>query len=62
MSRGFSVTRLAMLTGRIWLAAVATLVGFYVLHVPRAGMASLRWPLSAPLRWRSSSGARIYSR
>ena len=32
--RGFSVTRLAMLTGRIWLAAVVTLVGFYVLHVP----------------------------
>ena len=32
--RGFSVTRLAMLTGRIWLAAVVTLVGFQVLHVP----------------------------
>jgi membrane protease YdiL (CAAX protease family) len=32
--RGFSVTRLAMLTGRIWLAAVVTLVAFYVLHVP----------------------------
>lgn len=32
--RGFSVTRLAMLTGRIWLAALVTLVGFYVLHVP----------------------------
>jgi len=31
--RGFSVTRLAMLTGRIWLAALVTLVGFYVLHV-----------------------------
>ena len=32
--RGFSVTRLAMLTGRIWLAALVTLVGFYMLHVP----------------------------
>ena len=32
--RGFSVTRLAMLTGRIWLAALITLVGFNLLHVP----------------------------
>jgi hypothetical protein len=32
--RGFSVTRLAMLTGRTWLAAAVTLVVFYVLHVP----------------------------
>jgi membrane protease YdiL (CAAX protease family) len=32
--RGFSVTRLAILTGRVWLAAVVTLVGFYLLHVP----------------------------
>lgn len=32
--RGFSVTRLAMLTGRIWLAAAVTLIGFYALHVP----------------------------
>ena len=32
--RRFSMTRLAMLTGRLWLAAVVTLVGFYVLHVP----------------------------
>jgi len=32
--RGFSVTRLAMLTERVWLAAVVTLVGFYLLHVP----------------------------
>jgi membrane protease YdiL (CAAX protease family) len=32
--RGFSVTRLAMLTGRIWLAALVTLLGFYMLHVP----------------------------
>jgi membrane protease YdiL (CAAX protease family) len=35
--RGFSVTRLAMLTGRIWLAALVTLVGFCVLHVPLWG-------------------------
>ena len=32
--RGFSVTRLAMLTGRLWLAAVIALVGFSSLHVP----------------------------
>lgn len=32
--RGFSVTRLAMLTRRTWLAALMTLVGFYLLHVP----------------------------
>jgi membrane protease YdiL (CAAX protease family) len=32
--RGFTVTRLAMLTRRIWLAALITLVGFYLLHVP----------------------------
>jgi len=32
--RGFSVTRLAMLTERVWLAAVVTLVGFSLLHVP----------------------------
>jgi uncharacterized protein len=32
--RGFSVTRLAMLTRRSWLAALITLVGFYLLHVP----------------------------
>jgi membrane protease YdiL (CAAX protease family) len=32
--RGYSVTRLAMLTGRTWLAALATLVGFSLLHVP----------------------------
>jgi len=32
--RGFSITRLAMLTGRIWVAALVTLVGFCVLHVP----------------------------
>ena len=32
--RGFSVTRLAMLTRRIWLAALITLVGFCLLHVP----------------------------
>lgn len=35
--RGFSVTRLAKLTGRIWLAAVVTLVGFQLLHVPMWG-------------------------
>src|SRR5262249_40391366 len=35
--RGFSVTRLAMLTGRVWLAALATLVGFSLLHVPLWG-------------------------
>jgi membrane protease YdiL (CAAX protease family) len=32
--RGFSVTRLAMFTRRIWLAALITLVGFCLLHVP----------------------------
>jgi membrane protease YdiL (CAAX protease family) len=32
--RGFSVTRLAMLTGRTQLAAAVTLVGFSLLHVP----------------------------
>jgi uncharacterized protein len=32
--RGFTVTRLAMLTGRVWLAAAVTLVAFCVLHVP----------------------------
>jgi membrane protease YdiL (CAAX protease family) len=32
--RGLRVTRLATLTGRVWLAALVTLVGFYVLHVP----------------------------
>lgn len=32
--RGFSVTRLAMRTRRIWLAALITLAGFYLLHVP----------------------------
>ena len=36
--RGFSVTRLAMLTGRIWLAAVVTVLAFYMLHVPVLGM------------------------
>jgi len=35
--RGFSVTRLAMLTGRVWLAAMVTLIGFYALHVPLWG-------------------------
>ena len=35
--RGFSVTRLAMLTGRIWLAAVVTLIGFCALHLPLWG-------------------------
>jgi membrane protease YdiL (CAAX protease family) len=32
--RGFSVTRLAILTGRVWLAALVTLLVFYMLHVP----------------------------
>ena len=32
--RGFSVTRFAMVTGRLWLGAVIAVVGFYVLHVP----------------------------
>lgn len=35
--RGFSVTRLTMLTRRRWLAAVLTVVGFYLLHVPLWG-------------------------
>jgi membrane protease YdiL (CAAX protease family) len=35
--RGFSVTRLAMITGHIRLAAVITLVAFYLLHVPLWG-------------------------
>ena len=35
--RGFSVTRLAMLTGHTWLAAVVSLVGFVALHVPLWG-------------------------
>jgi membrane protease YdiL (CAAX protease family) len=48
--RGFSVTRIAVLTGRIWLAALVTLVGFYVLHVPQYGDGVLRWEaLSAAL-------------
>jgi membrane protease YdiL (CAAX protease family) len=32
--RGLSVTRFAMLTGRLWLGAVIAVVGFYALHVP----------------------------
>ena len=32
--RGFTVTRLAALTGRVWLAALLALVGFSVLHAP----------------------------
>jgi membrane protease YdiL (CAAX protease family) len=32
--RGFSVTRIAMLTGSIRLAALIALIGFYALHVP----------------------------
>ena len=35
--RGFSVTRIAMLTGSIRLAAVVTLIGFHLLHVPLWG-------------------------
>jgi len=32
--RGFSVTRIAMLTGSLPLAAASSLIGFYALHVP----------------------------
>jgi membrane protease YdiL (CAAX protease family) len=32
--RGFTVTRLFVLTGRIWLAATLALLGFSALHVP----------------------------
>ena len=32
--RGFSVTRFAMLTGRLWFGAAIAVVGFYALHVP----------------------------
>jgi uncharacterized protein len=35
--RGYSVTRLAMLTGHIWLGAAVSLCGFYALHVPAWG-------------------------
>ena len=35
--RGFSVTRIAMLTGSTWLAAAIALVGFSALHVPLWG-------------------------
>jgi len=35
--RGFSVTRFAMLTGRLWLGAVIAVVGFYALHAPLWG-------------------------
>jgi len=35
--RGFSVTRLAMLTGNIRLSAAIALVAFYALHVPMWG-------------------------
>jgi membrane protease YdiL (CAAX protease family) len=32
--RGFTVTRLAMITGNVWFAGILTLIGFYGLHVP----------------------------
>jgi membrane protease YdiL (CAAX protease family) len=32
--RGFTVTRLFVLTGRLWLSATLALLGFIVLHVP----------------------------
>jgi len=35
--RGFSVTRIAMLTKNSWLAAIITLIGFAALHVPLWG-------------------------
>ena len=35
--RGFTVTRLITLTGRVWLAALLALVGFWLLHVPMWG-------------------------
>jgi membrane protease YdiL (CAAX protease family) len=35
--RGYSVTRIAMLTGSTRLAAAIVLVGFYALHVPMWG-------------------------
>ena len=60
--RGFSVTRLAMLTGRIWLAAVVTLTGFYALHEAIVGMGVCVGRSSqVPSRWRSSSGVKTYS-
>ena len=35
--RGFTVTRLFVLTGRLWLAATLALLGFSALHVPAWG-------------------------
>jgi CAAX protease family protein len=35
--RGFTVTRLAALTGRVWLAAILALLGFSALHAPMWG-------------------------
>jgi membrane protease YdiL (CAAX protease family) len=35
--RGFTVTRLSVLTGRTWLAATLALLGFCALHVPMWG-------------------------
>ena len=35
--RGYTITRLTALTGRVWLAAVVALAGFSALHVPGWG-------------------------
>ena len=35
--RGYTITRLTMLTGNVWLAGAVALVGFAVLHVPYWG-------------------------
>jgi membrane protease YdiL (CAAX protease family) len=35
--RGYTITRLAMLTGNVWLAGAVSLVGFAALHVPYWG-------------------------
>ena len=35
--RGYTITRLAMLTGKVWLAAALSVIGFGMLHVPEWG-------------------------
>lgn len=36
--RGYSITRLAQLTGNVWLAAAISVVGFSALHLPSWGL------------------------
>jgi uncharacterized protein len=57
--RGFTVTRLIALTGRVWLAAALAVVDFSLLHVPGWGWGfALVGLIGARPRRRSSSGAR----